>query len=85
MLYGFAHANYGGFIRSGGGKWNYLIEWIFWVFLIPAPIITNILCIRACYRNTKLIREFFKCLFFAILAVFVSGFAFVAICRLLDY
>jgi hypothetical protein len=66
LAYGLAHAGY-----LGG--------WMLLIFSIPVPIITNVLCIRACYRNTKKIREFFKCLGLAILAGYLSTFIAVAL------
>jgi hypothetical protein len=85
VLYGLAHANYGGFIGSGGGRWSDLTDWLSIIFFVPAPLITNILCIRMCYRNTKLIREFFKCIGIALFGGYLSGFIVVAIGRLLGY
>jgi hypothetical protein len=82
LVYGFGHANFidGG---VGGGDWDELVEWMLFICFIPAPLITNILCIRTCCKNTKSDRVFFKCLGFGVLGFF-SPLATVALILLLN-
>jgi hypothetical protein len=85
IAYGLEYANYAGLGSGGGGRWSNLVGMLGYFFLIPAPIITNVLCIRACYKNSGSHGEFFKCIGIAILAGPLSGFIVAAIGMSLGY